>query len=207
MSLVSLVLYRFQHQHCSRWWLWNWKWALGCQPVAELLSDCVKIVKYFKMWHEEAHRQTEWRVRKPLSTFSVTRGRRTQRHNCSCWCVQHGAAVRCGQQDPHLYTATIISDLSYSLLSKLSFRLQLYDRTHAVRERHKALHFVTNGALRHKCYSLLQSTFSEFFIASLPLPNLKTFHGPPHTASSTFRVPLVGKYIRTHTVMNGNRFR
>jgi len=132
----------------------------GCRTS---VSDCVKMVQYFKMWHEEAHRQTGWRVGKPLSAFSVTSGRRTQRHNCSCWCVEHcSAAVRCGQQDPHLYTATIISDLSYSLLSKLSFRLQPYDRTHAVRERHKALHFVTNDALRHKCYRLLQSTVPEY---------------------------------------------
>ena len=170
------------------------KWALGCQPVGELLYQIAW--KWWNVSKGDMRRHTDKQCglfRSACLSFSGTRGRahtapqqqmlvRSARPCSPLWCAR-----------PHLYTTIITNDLSYNLLSKLSFSSQLKDRTPGECEHHKALHFVTNDTLLHKCYKLSPVNGSRILVASEHLSNLKYVSRTPHTASSTFRGSLFQK--------------
>jgi hypothetical protein len=165
VAQVSLVLYSFSHHHCSDWWLYETEsghWAAN-QPE----NFCFKLRENGEMFQKMTWGRTQTNSlacsEGPVFRSQVQEGGRTQRHNSSCLCVRHGAWSPLRSARPHLYTTIITNDLSYNLLSKLSFSSQLKDRKPAEREHHKALHFVTNDTLLHKCYKLSQSTIPDFW--------------------------------------------
>ena len=125
VSPVSLVLYSFSRHHCSEWWLYETE--SGHWAAKHLQNFCVKLRENGEIFQKLSWGDTQTNSvacsEAPVFVLGHKRAHTEPQQQLLVRSARRCSPLRTEQ--PHLYTTIIINDLSYNMLSKLSFRLQL----------------------------------------------------------------------------------